>query len=121
MKTVDKRNYALIIKANAITPIVTATAYLFGLHISVVAQGTTWILAVTDRSTPNAKVLVPAYTLYLEPDVGATVPGRPANPRHFEWLEIPKLMQGGINIVTGPGTAGEVHVWADYITADTPS
>ena len=97
-------------------------AYVYAVFIAVaVATGGNNTLKIQNGETPpdGPKILVPAYTLYVEPDTGPTVPFRPPNPRNLEWTDYPKLMRGGIVIVTaGTATPIEVAVWIDYVTQE---
>lgn len=86
------------------------TAYVYAILIACTTAGQ--VLKIRNGETPDPKILVPPYTLEVEPSTAQ----KPLNPRYFEWLQAPKLMKNGI-IINTTGT-GEVTVWIDYRTAD---
>ncbi len=91
------------------------SAYIFAALISCSNPGTTALkLHIQNGETPP-KILIPPYTLELEP----TDPAHPSNPREFNWIDAPKLMKDGIEIqATGSATDADVSVWIDYETTE---
>lgn len=98
------------------------SAYVYAILIAIANDGAQdWKLRIQNgEADPDGpKVLVPAYTLYLEPPTGPAEPFRPPNPRQFDWTHAPKLMKNGIKIVKSPGTGTlDVSVWIDYETTE---
>jgi hypothetical protein len=101
------------------TPVVVVTqnAYIFALLISCAAPGSSAMKLHIQNGEAPAKVLVPPYTLKLEP----SAPIDPPNPREFEWINSPRLMAKGIKIqAVGAATDADVSVWIDYETVGGP-
>ena len=103
-------NRAFRITTPGIVSVAKQSAYIYAVLISCATEGQT--LKIQNRETPNPKVLVPAYTLEGAP----SDPAHPSNPRSLEWMDAPKLMKDGIDIVTTG--SGEVSVWVDYETTE---
>jgi hypothetical protein len=91
------------ITSNGTTSIVTGSCLLSILVISVGVAGSSWVISVTDGSSP-ANVLVPAFTAIL-----------PADHKPIVIEFDPAIrMDGGVKVVTSGTTPGVVSVWSVF-------
>lgn len=89
------------IHANGTTTVYDKDCYFDWAKIAVVDGGTSWVLKVQDKATPDPNVLLCGSWATNDKDSGIT----------FFQAPEPVLMRGGIDIVAAGGTAGDIYLW----------